>query len=112
MELKTQYEYKALVTKVVDGDTFDAIVDLGYRINATIRFRVKNFDAPESFRPKDDDEFKRGNAAKIEATSLLYGKTVVIQSYKEGVYNRWEAVVTLPDGKDFAQLMIQLGHSK
>ena len=86
MKFETQYKYRAIVTKIVDGDTFDASVDLGYRMAAMIRFRVKGFDAPESYRPQDGEELVRGRAAKNAAALLLQNQEVLIQSYKEGVW--------------------------
>jgi hypothetical protein len=34
------YEYKAKIINVVDGDTFDAIVDLGFTVSVKQRFRL------------------------------------------------------------------------
>lgn len=109
IKIETAYKYKATVTKVVDGDTIDAIVDLGYRISANIRFRVKDFNAPEIYRPKDADELASGKTSKALAESLLLNQDVMIQSFKEGPYNRWEAIITLEDGRDFVDVMVENG---
>jgi len=34
------YEYKAIINKVIDGDTVDLIVDLGFNISIKKKFRV------------------------------------------------------------------------
>ena len=101
-----------MVTNVVDGDTFDATCDLGFRMYAEIRFRVSGIDTCEIYRPKSDEEFKKGLAAKRDAERLLMLGNVLIRSIKEEVYNRWAAIITLPDGRDFATEMIKLGHQK
>lgn len=41
------YLYKVKVLRVVDGDTVDLRVDLGFRTYMTLRFRLVNMDAPE-----------------------------------------------------------------
>lgn len=110
MKIETAYKYKALVTRVVDGDTFDATVDLGYRLSASIRFRVKDYDSPETYRPSSPEEYPMGKLAKQAAELLPLGEEVIIQSVKEAVYNRWEAVVTLKDGRDFSKVMTEMGH--
>ena len=45
------YEYVARITAVVDGDTFDADVDLGFRIRVAMRFRLYGIDTPERGDP-------------------------------------------------------------
>ena len=41
------YEYKAIVDRVVDGDTVDFIVDLGFSVKIKIRTRLAGVDTPE-----------------------------------------------------------------
>ena len=41
------YLYKAFVKKVVDGDTIDVIIDLGFKTTVEIRCRLNGIDAPE-----------------------------------------------------------------
>jgi micrococcal nuclease len=105
------YTYNAKITNVVDGDTVDALVDMGFHFYASLRFRVRGYDAPESYRPKTIEEKAKGTSAKERATELLLGKDVVIKSYKEGAYNRWEADIEIA-GVDFATKMISEGHVK
>lgn len=45
--LSDNYYRKALVTRVIDGDTFDALVDLGFYVSIKQRFRILGIDAPE-----------------------------------------------------------------
>lgn len=107
------YHYKAVVTRVVDGDTFDAQLDLGFGITFSQRFRVVDLDTPETFRPKSKAEKEHGLQATDKATSLLSGCEVEIQSKKAaGIYGRYAAIVTLPDGRDYATVMKEAGMVK
>ena len=52
------FEYNATVTRVVDGDTIDAIVDLGFSTFKKVRIRMHGINAPES-RTRDLEEKKK-----------------------------------------------------
>jgi micrococcal nuclease len=106
------YEYKAFVKRVVDGDTFDALVDLGFKLYSTQRFRLKYIDTPETWRPKTISEAKHGAAATKFVVDLIEGKDVIVNSVKIAVYNRYEAIVTLEDGRDLATLLHEAGFDK
>lgn len=106
------YNYKAIIRKVIDGDTVDATVDVGFSISINHRFRIHNFDAPESWRPKTEAEKIHGEAAKAKAIELLEGKTVTMNTYKLDIYGRYSADIILADGQDFAALMTALGFAK
>ena len=64
------YTYEAQVTRVVDGDTIDALVDLGFDIHKSIRIRLVGMNAPES-RTRDLEEKKLGLAAKAGLIEIL-----------------------------------------
>ena len=58
------YEYKCNLVKVVDGDTIDVDIDLGFGVwMQNQRIRMYGIDTPES-RTSDDVEKVYGNAAK------------------------------------------------
>ena len=65
-----KYIYKAKLEKVVDGDTIDALIDVGFDIWIKKRIRYKGIDTRES-RTKDLDEKKLGLAAKDRNKELL-----------------------------------------
>ena len=52
------YEYNCQVTRVVDGDTIDVILDLGFKILYKSRVRLFGIDTPES-RTRNKDEKAR-----------------------------------------------------
>ena len=64
------YEYKALVERVVDGDTIDVIIDLGFKTWKKVRVRMEGINTPES-RTRDLEEKKRGLAAKDRLVEIL-----------------------------------------
>ena len=73
------YEYKATVVKVVDGDTVDVDIDLGFGIIlSNERVRIMGIDTPES-RTRDKLEKKFGLAAKARVKALL-GKSCVLKT--------------------------------
>lgn len=110
-----EYRYNAIVEKVVDGDTIDCLVDLGFNTNTTVRFRIisssETFDTPETWRPKTTGEKKHGEKAKARAVSLLENQEIVLRSVKKGKY-RYLAEVFLPDGSNYADKMISEGYQK
>tara|TARA_B100000519_G_scaffold185856_1_gene181381 strand:- start:581 stop:1030 length:450 start_codon:yes stop_codon:yes gene_type:complete len=79
------YEYKCNVVKVVDGDTVDVDIDLGFGIwMKDERVRIMGIDTPES-RTRDLVEKKFGLAAKEKLTELLQGTPVLkTQINKDG----------------------------
>lgn len=107
------YNYTAKVVRVVDADTFDAAVDLGFHITVNERFRVLDYDAPETWRPRNEAEREHGEAATKRAVELLQDKLVILDTFKNAdIYARWTAKVMLPDRNDYASLMISEGFAK
>lgn len=82
------YTYKARLLRVVDGDTVDAEIDLGFGVFMKQRIRLYGIDTPES-RTRDLEEKERGLAAKARLTELL-GKEFVVETIlnKRGKFGR------------------------
>ena len=73
------YEYKCNIVKIVDGDTVDVDIDLGFGVwLKDERVRIMGIDTPES-RTRDKVEKKFGLASKAKLKSLL-GKTGVLKT--------------------------------
>ena len=66
------YTYNAKCTRVVDGDTIDAEIDLGFDIKVTKRIRLGGINAPES-RTRNKVEKKLGIAAKERLKEMMEG---------------------------------------
>jgi micrococcal nuclease len=74
--------YVKEVTKVVDGDTIDVVIDLGFDISFTTRVRLAGIDTPES-RTKDLAEKTLGlESKKYLADRLKDAKNIVIKTEK------------------------------
>ena len=81
------HTYRAKVKRVVDGDTVDFDVDLGFHISISIRTRLLGVDTPE-----------RGHQDFAKATNILIDLLneqkdeegyVIIETQKTGKYGRW-----------------------
>jgi micrococcal nuclease len=74
--------YVKQVTKVVDGDTIDVVIDLGFDIGFTTRVRLAGIDTPES-RTRDLAEKALGlESKKYLADRLKDAKNIVIKTEK------------------------------
>lgn len=102
------YEYKCEVTRVVDGDTIDCVLDLGFSILHKCRVRLYGIDTPES-RTRDLDEKARGKlASKFLEDSINKGKQVILRSElkdSKGKYGRVLGSIVVDD-LDINQAMV------
>ena len=64
------YEYNAIVDRVVDGDTIDCTIDLGFSTWKKIRVRLEGINAPES-RTRDKEEKAKGLITKARLNEIL-----------------------------------------
>ena len=94
------YEYGCTVTRVVDGDTIDVILDLGFSILHKCRVRLYGIDTPES-RTRDKDEKVRGKlASKYLKDAIDNGKKVILRSKlkdSKGKYGRVLGEIVVDD---------------
>ena len=81
------YTYKARLDRVIDGDTIDVNIDLGFDITVHKRIRLAGIDTPES-RTRDLEEKKRGLASKARLIELLDKGDLVVESKEVGKYGR------------------------
>ena len=80
-------EYQCELIKVVDGDTIDCYIDLGFNLKTKKRIRYMGIDTWES-RTRDLDEKKKGLAAKARNKELLEAGVFKIISYGTGKFGR------------------------
>ena len=107
---QTDFSYRVnKVTKVVDGDTIDVIIDLGFDIMYKSRVRLFGIDTPES-RTSDKVEKKYGMLSKkFLKEALTKGKKIVIKTYKgdeTGKFGRILGKFKIYDGKEDRQTTI------
>ena len=85
------YEYQCKIVKVIDGDTTDVDIDLGFGIwMHKERIRLLGIDTPES-RTRDKEEKKYGLAAKKYLTEMLNDEGGIVLKTKkdaEGKFGR------------------------
>jgi micrococcal nuclease len=83
------YRYNAKCTRVVDGDTIDAMIDLGFGVHVKKRIRLAGINAPES-RTRNLVEKKLGLAAKERLKDLMEGAAdcFELESQELGKYGR------------------------
>ena len=102
------YEYACKVERVVDGDTIDVVLDLGFDILHKCRVRLYGIDTPES-RTRNLDEKARGKmAGAFLSDAINSGNKVVLQTRlkdSKGKYGRVLGEVIV-DGENINQSMI------
>ena len=109
------YEYKAKLLRVIDGDTVDCIIDLGFNVRIKERVRLKGIDTPE-IRTRDLEEKKQGFAAKDRVEEAFkYSKdfTIITEIDKKGKYGRILGTIMLPDRKiSLNQMLLDEGYAE
>lgn len=92
----SRYVYKVVNfnLRVIDGDTIDCNVDVGFKITNFHRFRLLGYDAPETFRPSSESERQKGILVKEKLNELcalaLADKALYVKSIGNAdVYGRY-----------------------
>jgi micrococcal nuclease len=90
--VQPSYLYKALVTNIVDGDTVDAEVDVGFRVKMKLRLRLSRINTYEltASDPKVRELALKGREYTYGA---INNKEVVLQTYKADAFGRYLAEV-------------------
>ena len=111
------YEYKCKILKVVDGDTVDVDIVLGFGVWLhKERVRIMGIDTPES-RTSDKLEKVFGLAAKERLISLL-GENAILDTQvskkgedMKGKFGRILGNFRTTDGEHCADILIEEGHA-
>jgi len=107
------YEYQAVIKRVVDGDTVDIDIDLGFGVMLKDeRVRIMGIDTPES-RTRDLTEKKFGLAAKDRLKQLLGKKSILkCKEYdSKGKFGRILGDFTTNDGRMVTDVLVEEGHA-
>ena len=108
--MNTTYYYNCTLVRVIDGDTIDVDIDLGFSTTLTKqRVRLAGIDTPES-RTRNLAEKALGLKAK-ERLKEICKKPIVIKSFGKGKYGRILAIPYTEDGTDICNLLIEEGHA-
>ena len=109
-----KYEYTAKLERVVDGDTCDALIDLGFDTWVKKRIRFKGVDTWEC-RTRDLDEKKKGLAAKAFTKDLLENSDdgkFALRSHGVGKYGRVLGELFVKgETKSVNDLLLENGHA-
>lgn len=101
------YRYAATVDRIIDADTYQVTVDLGFRTAVTLPLRLAHVDAPERFTDA-------GKAATAFVADLLgpLPADVVVETYKPAdKYGRYLATVSSVDGSDVGAALLAAGYA-
>jgi len=104
------YLYRGKVLKVVDGDTVDVQIDLGFALSFKQRFRLYAINAPEL----RGEHKEAGKKSKEFLKGLIHGKDVLIRTYKDrqGKYGRYLAYIySYDDEVCINDVMVKEGHA-
>ena len=110
----TDFSYRVdKVIKVVDGDTIDVLIDLGFDIKYKSRVRLFGIDTPES-RTRDKIEKKYGlMSKKFLQDELKSAKKISIKTYKGEETGKFGRILgdVFVDGKSVNMKMVRAGHA-
>lgn len=103
------YHYQVKIDRVVDGDTFDAMVDLGFMIFHSVRFRLFGCNCPETHGVSREQGLK----AAARTRELVEGKEVNVEVIKFDKYGRSVAKVTGIPGyeKNLTEILLAEGQA-
>ena len=107
------YHYRAKLDRVVDGDTIDVVLDLGFDLHMTARIRFVGINAPES-RTRDLVEKQKGLEAKRFVEDWIGNTdTLIVQTQfdKKGKFGRILGSILNADGACLNDEMVSLGHA-
>jgi micrococcal nuclease len=118
------YEYKIKeIDRIVDGDTVDATIDLGFDVLYKTRVRLYGINTPET-RTKDLEEKAKGLAAKERLNEIInkavhMGHHLILQTKEKGKFGRYLGVIIIEDCRpdhdtrtDINQLLVEEGHAE
>ena len=89
------YKYNAQVLKVIDGDTVDLFIDLGFKVGFNTRIRLIGIDTPEK-------NFPYGKVVKDYLTNLLEGNKVYLDVTKKDKYGRYLGMIYLNESDNLS----------
>lgn len=107
--MEPAYRYRALISRIIDADTLDARIDVGFRMYAEVPLRLYAIDAPEA-------RSAAGQAAADFTMHWLAERMgqVIVATYKAPEkYGRWLAEVHDPmSGETLNEALLRTGHAK
>ena len=105
------FEYNAMIVRVIDGDTVEADIDLGFYVTTRVKLRLDGIDTPEIFRPSNSEERNHGYDAKAHVERLVLNKPCIVKTSKTGKYGRWIAGIVV-NGIDVVESLLENNFAK
>jgi micrococcal nuclease len=99
------YIYKAKIVNIVDGDTFDAVIDVGFKMTTKQRLRLLGVNTAET-NSKDEAQRALAIAAKEFGIANLLNKDVILSTAKSDAFGRYLASVIFDGSKDYATVLL------
>jgi micrococcal nuclease len=111
------YHYKAHLVRVIDGDTIELRVDVGFHTYVQKKFRVLGVDTPELRGGTEETKAKAKEAKNFVMQVLNPAHHIWVRTMKPDSFGRWLADVTymnVMDGveRNLAQELIENGHGE
>lgn len=108
------FEYRARILRVIDGDTVEAEIDLGFRVSLRATLRLAGIDTPELRGPT-----REAGRAATDYLELLLSKlagperqvTVRTQKDRTGKYGRYLADLVV-GGRSLNEALVLAGHAR
>ena len=103
------YEYSCKVERVVDGDTIDVVLNLGFDILYKSRVRLYGIDTPESHTRNLDEKARGKMAGAFLKDAIEKGEKVIIQTKLKDSRGKFGRVLgnVIVDGININQTMIE-----
>lgn len=114
------YNFNAVIQRVIDGDTVEAVIDVGFDILHRTNIRFIDIDTPETRRVRNVSEahVKRGKDITQWLKDKIEGMPVTIKTRKMSgdiTFNRYLAYIYIDDNGesiDLIEMMLSLGFNK
>ena len=103
------YYYKMFVKRIIDGDTLEGIVDVGFDFHHTVRIRLARVDAWENRGEGREKGFRA--TERVEELIAESGGSVIIRTMEKGSFGRWLAEVILDDERNLGDVLLEEGHA-
>ena len=101
------YQYKAMLLNVVDGDTVDMDVDMGFNVRIKQRLRLLGINTAEINAKDAADRQLAIDAKQFVLGHISVGTTYIINTYKGDKYGRLLAEIYLSPGVTLNDLLLQ-----
>jgi endonuclease YncB( thermonuclease family) len=93
-------KYYGKVTAVLDGDTFEVMIELGFGVKQEFHVRLDGIDTPEK-------NTESGKKAKQLVSDLILNKEVILRDRGAEKYGRARASIELSNGTDLTEYLIE-----